>query len=116
MNVLFLTPWYPSEKDAMAGLFVQKHVEAVRALGVDVRVIDATTWSGIWRAWRALQREGWMPDVVQLNVIQKQGLLALYLKRRYQIPYVIIEHWTGYLPENMSVSLQYESRMLLKKK
>ena len=104
MNVLFLTPWYPSEKDAMAGLFVQKHVEAVRAQGVDVRVIDATTWSGIWRAWRALQREGWMPDVVQLNVIQKQGLLALYLKRRYHIPYVIIEHWTGYLPENMSVS------------
>ena len=100
MNVLFLTPWYPSEKDAMAGLFVQKHVEAVRAQGVDVRVIDATTWSGIWRAWRALQREKWMPDVVQLNVIQKQGLLALYLKRRYHIPYVIIEHWSGYLPEN----------------
>lgn len=100
MNVLFLTPWYPSEKDAMAGLFVQKHVEAVRAQGVDVRVIDATTWSGIWRAWRALQREGWMPDVVQLNVIQKQGLLALYLKRQYHIPYVIIEHWSGYLPEN----------------
>lgn len=70
---------------------------------MDVRVIDATTWSGIWRAWRALQREGWMPDVVQLNVIQKQGLLALWLKRRYHIPYVIIEHWTGYLPENMSV-------------
>lgn len=104
MNVLFLTPWYPSEKDAMSGLFVQKHVEAVRAQGVDVRVIDATTWSGIWHAWRALQHEKWMPDVVQLNVIQKQGLLALYLKRRYHIPYVIIEHWTGYLPENMSVS------------
>ena len=88
----------------MAGLFVQKHAEAVRAQGCDVRVIDATTWSGIWRAWCALQREGWMPDVVQLNVIQKQGLLALHLKRRYHIPYVIIEHWTGYLPENMSVS------------
>lgn len=100
MRVLFLTPWYPSEKDAMVGLFVQKHVEAVRAQGVDVRVIDATTWSGIWRAWRALQREGWMPDVVQLNVIQKQGLLALWLKKRYGIPYVIVEHWSGYLPEN----------------
>lgn len=100
MKVLFLTPWYPSEKDAMAGLFVQKHVEAVRAQGVDVRVIDSTSWLGIWRQWCALQREGWMPDVVQLNVIQKQGLLALWLKRRYHIPYVIIEHWSGYLPEN----------------
>ena len=99
-KVLFLTPWYPSEKDAMSGLFVQKHVEAVRAQGVDVRVIFSQGWWDTWRQWRALQREGWMPDVVQLNVIQKQGLLALWLKKRYGIPYVIVEHWSGYLPQN----------------
>lgn len=102
-KVLFLTPWYPSEKDAMSGLFVQKHVEAVRAQGVDARVIFSQNWRDTWHQWKALQREGWIPDVVQLNVIQKQGLLALWLKKRYGIPYVIIEHWTGYLPENMSV-------------
>lgn len=100
---MFLTPWYPSEKDAMSGLFVQKHVEAVRAQGAEVRVVFSQGWSDTWRQWKALQREGWMPDVVQLNVIQKQGLLALWLKKRYGIPYAIIEHWTGYLPENMSV-------------
>ncbi len=87
----------------MSGLFVHKHVEAVRAQGCDVRVIHSQTWRDTWHQWKALQREGWMPDVVQLNVIQKQGLLALWLKRRYGIPYVIIEHWTGYLPQNMSV-------------
>lgn len=87
----------------MSGLFVYKHVEAVRAQGCDVRVIHSQTWRDTWRQWKALQREGWMPDVVQLNVIQKQGLLALWLKKRYGIPYVIIEHWTGYLPQNMSV-------------
>jgi len=100
MKVLFLTPWYPSEKDAMSGLFVQKHVEAVRAQGCEVRVIHSQTWRDTWHQWKALQRERWMPDVVQLNVIQKQGLLALRLKRKYDIPYVIIEHWSGYLPEN----------------
>ena len=99
-KVLFLTPWYPSEKDAMSGLFVQKHVEAVRAQGIDVRVICSQGWRDTWRQWSALQREGWMPDVVQLNVIQKQGVLALWLKKRYHIPYIIIEHWSGYLPEN----------------
>lgn len=103
MRVLFLTPWYPSERDAMAGLFVQKHAEAVRAQGVDVRVIFSQTLRDTWQQWRALQREGWMPDVVQLNVIQKQGMLALWLKKRYGVPYVIIEHWTGYLPENRVV-------------
>ena len=84
----------------MAGLFVQKHADAVRAQGVEVRVIFSQTLHDTWRQWRALQREGWIPDVVQLNVIQKQGLLALWLKRQYGIPYIIVEHWSGYLPES----------------
>ena len=84
----------------MAGLFVQKHVEAVRAQGVDVRVIDAQDWIGLMRQWRTIRRSGWRPNLVQLNVIQKQGLLALWLKRHAHIPYIIIEHWSGYLPEN----------------
>lgn len=84
----------------MSGLFVQKHVEAVRAQGAEVRVIFSQGWRDTWNQWRAIEREGWLPDVVQLNVIQKQGLLALWLKRRFSIPYIIIEHWSGYLPGN----------------
>ena len=84
----------------MAGLFVQKHAQAVRAQGVDVRVLHSQTWSELLRGWRRLRREWGLPDVVQLNVIQKQGLLALHLKQRYKIPYIIVEHWSGYLPEN----------------
>jgi len=84
----------------MAGLFVQKHVEAVRAQGCDVRVIHSQGWRDLMHQWRALRREGWMPELVQLNVIQKQGLLAWWLNKRYGIPYVIVEHWSGYLPQN----------------
>ena len=100
MKVLYLTPWYPSKEDAMAGLFVQKHVDSVRNQGVDVRVLHSQTWGGLLRGWQQLKREWGLPDVVQLNVIQKQGVLALWLKRKYKIPYIIIEHWSGYLPEN----------------
>ena len=57
MKVLYLTPWYPSERDAMAGLFVQKHVEAVQAQGVDVRVIHSEGWADLHRQWRQLKRE-----------------------------------------------------------
>ena len=78
MKVLYLTPWYPDERDAMAGLFVQKHVDAVRAQGVDVRVIHSQGWHDMLREWRNLRREWGLPDVVQL----------------------IVEHWSGYLPEN----------------
>ena len=100
MRILYLTPWYPSARDAMLGLFVQKHVECVRAQGEDVRVISSQGLLASWRQWRQLRREGWQPDVVQLNVIQKQGLLAMWLRWRYKTPYIIVEHWSGYLPEN----------------
>ena len=39
-------------------------------------------------------------DVIHVNVTYPIGLIALYLKRKFKIPYVITEHWTGYLPQN----------------
>lgn len=87
MKVLYLSQWYPSERDPMSGLFVQKHAEAVAAQGVEVRV---NTW------WPEA-------DVVQLNVLTlKLGLMAYVLKRVLGIPYIIVEHWSCYLPENGS--------------
>lgn len=83
MKVLYLSVWYPSDRDKMAGLFVQKHAEAVAAQGVEVRV---NTW------WPEA-------DVVQLNVLSlKLGMVAYVLKRVFGIPYFIVEHWTGFLP------------------
>jgi glycosyltransferase involved in cell wall biosynthesis len=38
MKVLFITAWYPNRYDAMAGLFVRKHAEAVSLYG-DVKVL-----------------------------------------------------------------------------
>ncbi|HRZ97520.1 MAG TPA: glycosyltransferase [Paludibacter sp.] len=38
MKVLFISAWYPNRYDAMAGLFVRKHAEAV-SLYCDVRVL-----------------------------------------------------------------------------
>lgn len=85
MKVLYLSVWYPSDKDKMAGLFVQKHAEAVAAQGAEVRV---NTW------WPEA-------DVVQLNVLTlKLGLVAYVLKRVFGIPYFIVEHWSAYLPQN----------------
>lgn len=113
MKVLYLTPWYPDKRDAMAGLFVQKHAEAVREQGVDVRVIHSQGWLDTLSQWRELKKTWGLPDVVQLNVIQKQGVLALWLKRLYGIPYVIVEHWTGYLPENSCVrSTGWHTRLM----
>ena len=107
MKVLFLSAWYPTERDAMAGLFVQKHAEAVMQQGHDVRVLYSEKVGIAWikdmyQAWQRLQKEWGKPDVVQMNVLDKNGLIALWLKHRYHIPYVIIEHWSGYLPANFA--------------
>lgn len=85
MKVLFLSEWYPSEKNAMAGIFVQKHVRAIEAQGAQVKV--NTIWLNA--------------DIVQLNVItMKWGVVALCLKYILRIPYIIVEHWSAYLPQN----------------
>ena len=143
MKVLFLTPWYPHRYDAMSGLFVRKHAQAVARQGVEVTVLSQclvdelllneeqisilnsqfsikekevegvkevvlyTNKSGffaelqglkkLWQYWH--ERYG-MPDVVHLNVLTKQGLLAWWLNKQYGVPYVVMEHWSGYLPEN----------------
>lgn len=132
MKVLFLTPWYPHRYDAMAGLFVRKHAQAVARQGVDVGVLSIhssqcimhneiedkvvegvrevviyTNKGGVWgevqalkQLWQYWHKRYGVPDVVHLNVLTKQGLLAWWLKQKYGVPYVVMEHWSGYLPEN----------------
>lgn len=107
MKVLFLSAWYPTEQDAMAGLFVQKHAEAVVRQGADVQVLYSTRTGIEWmldmyQRWKKLKKEWGKPDIVQMNVLDKNGLIALWLKWRYRIPYIVVEHWSGYLPENFA--------------
>lgn len=132
MRVLYLTQWYPHRYDAMAGLFVRKHAEAVARQGVDVcvlylhpdesvdgmDVVEQTTFGvreiyvyhsvsflkALTCGWQFVRRHWGIPDVCQVNVLTKTALLPYYLKCRYGIPYVVVEHWSGYLPENFSLT------------
>lgn len=117
MKVLFLSAWYPTKRDAMAGLFVQKHAQAVAQQGADVRVIYSEArgvhwWRDMRRQWRSLRREWGMPNLVQMNVLDKNGIFAQWLYHRYHIPYVIIEHWSGYLPANFSFRGGWHGRIM----
>lgn len=44
-------------------------------------------------------KETGKPDLVHVNIALKAGIQALWLKKVYNIPFVLTEHWTGYLPE-----------------
>jgi glycosyltransferase involved in cell wall biosynthesis len=51
------------------------------------------------RIFKTILSEYGMPDIVHLNVLMKAGLFALRLKKKYKLPYVLSENWTGYYPE-----------------
>lgn len=40
------------------------------------------------------------PDLVHVHIPLRAGLIALWLKRKYHIPYVVSEHWTIYQPRS----------------
>jgi glycosyltransferase involved in cell wall biosynthesis len=42
------------------------------------------------------------PELVHLHVSTKAGSLARWIKKKYDIDYVLTEHWTGFLPESES--------------
>ncbi len=37
-------------------------------------------------------------DLVHVQIAMKAGLLALWVKRKWNIPFIVSEQWTGYLP------------------
>lgn len=45
------------------------------------------------------QKQG-KPDIINTNVILPSSIIALKLKKRWKVPYIITEHWTGYFPED----------------
>ena len=53
-------------------------------------------------AFSTLVKEDKAPDLVHVHVLSRSALLALTLKRKYKIPFVITEHWSGYLKSNGS--------------
>ncbi|MDO9633541.1 MAG: glycosyltransferase [Paludibacter sp.] len=144
IKVLFLSAWYPNRYDAMAGLFVRKHAEAV-SLYCDVKVLYVhgdkhiteieiikqnfnkveeyiiyfpENNKGVLRrihkmfsyikairiGIQTIKKTSGLPDIVHVNILTRSGILAYWLKKSKNIPYIITEHWTRYLPSRRSYS------------
>jgi len=141
IKVLFLSQWYPNRYDLMAGLFVQKHAEAVslycdvaslyiqpdttikkteiitssensflevivyfpaKSDSIIAKLLKQINYLKAYKLGYKVILDSWgKPDIVQANVFTRTVLIAALLKKRYSIPYVVIEHWTRYFRENM---------------
>lgn len=139
LKILFFAAWYPNRRDAMAGLFIRKHAEAV-ARKNDVCVLfpytdDQTkhfeiveqTTNGVKEIYvyypessspirklikfyyflkayyiglKRVKKVWGKPHIVHANVLTRSGAMAYLLKLKYNIPYVVTEHWSRYLPLN----------------
>ncbi|HCL82590.1 MAG TPA: hypothetical protein DIC22_01385 [Chitinophagaceae bacterium] len=72
-------------------------------------------------AIKQLQLNHELPDIVHVQVAMKAGLIALYLKWKYKIPYVLTEHWSGYYSQSRdslfkkSFLTRYFTRLIIKK-
>ncbi len=54
-------------------------------------------WS---RLWKLGVRTFGKPDINHIHVLTRMGVFALIVKIFHDIPYVITEHWSRYLPQN----------------
>ncbi|MBL0056691.1 MAG: glycosyltransferase [Chitinophagaceae bacterium] len=43
--------------------------------------------------------ENGLPSLVHVHVALRTGAIALWIQRKWKIPFLVTEHWTGYLPE-----------------
>ncbi len=57
-----------------------------------------------------IQKNG-EPDIVHVHVGMKAGLIASWIKRKWEIPFVITEHWSGFL-SSASEKFEQLPRML----
>lgn len=58
-----------------------------------------------------------IPSLVHVHVGMKTGTIARWIKKKYSVPYIISEHWSGFLQEaNENINQQpYYIRLLWKK-
>ncbi|MBN2380599.1 glycosyltransferase [candidate division WOR-3 bacterium] len=56
-------------------------------------------FKGTMLGFKEIRKRWGKPDIVHLNVSWPAGLTALYLRVTERIPYIVSEHWSGYVAE-----------------
>jgi glycosyltransferase involved in cell wall biosynthesis len=88
-----------TEVDGIPTLYLRYHKCSAKWIGGTVNAIRMLLcWH---RAWRLAVKTWEKPHINHVHILTRMGVFALIVKWIYGIPYVITEHWSRYLPENM---------------
>ena len=64
------------------------------------RLLSALKYKKTYRkVIRQYMTEKGRPDLVHVHVAWKAGVQAMWVKRKFHIPFIVSEHWSGYFPE-----------------
>ncbi|HET6243566.1 MAG: glycosyltransferase [Bacteroidetes bacterium] len=61
-------------------------------------------FKAFYTALKIYSKENGRPHVIHVNVLTRPAIAALILKKLKNIPYIITEHWTGYMAEHAEYS------------
>ncbi len=88
--------------------FVHRDVNGVNTWIAYIAPTRNPIWK-VWRFWKAyrkLFKEIGKPDLLHVNRTFPAGIIAVFYRLFFNIPYLITEHWTGYHPDRQaSISL-----------
>ena len=62
--------------------------------------------------FRRLVKEGWKPDIIHAHVFSA-GLPAGLLSKVFKIPFVITEHWTGFVRGKLKITEQIKAKFVM---
>ncbi len=75
------------------------------------KAVDYYRWSSIFKqAIRKYILENGKPDLVHVHIPFKAGLMAIRIKKKYGIPFIVTEHWTIY---HSASQVKYEEQNAL---
>ena len=138
MLIVHIPSWFPIPEKPLNGNFIFRHIESLgnNVLSVIFHHVHdgftpqipknavlfpisakSTGKFGLFKdymtAFEQLIRQYGKPDILHLHVALPLGPLAVKISRKYHIPLIISEHWTGYLPMNRP-KLPLSSRVILR--
>jgi len=64
-----------------------------------------------WKLFKQISKENGQPNIIHANVIYPSALFAWFLKMLTGIPFIVSEHWTGYLPEKKPKLSSFKQRI-----
>ncbi len=80
---------------------ITSHLVYIRPPGIKCSLIKTIKYiKAYFYGYKMIYGHQGKPDIIHANVLMPVGLIAFLFHLFKKVPYVITEHWTGYLPQD----------------